>query len=136
MYKPLGSDVIDEHTNFVVPESGAKNAMLWHQRIRHIAEKCFQILHGNSMVEGMRNVSLDLNFREHCVYGKQNKVSFPFGARREKGILELVHSDVFGPMSIPSLGIYVYYVSFIDDFSSNTCIYFLKNKFKYFHRFK
>lgn len=37
-------------------------------------------------------------------------MSFPFGAKRVKGILELVHSDVFGPMSVPSLGKSVYCV--------------------------
>ena len=43
-------------------------------------------------------------------------MSFPFGGKRVKQILELVHSDVFGPMKVPSLGNFVYYVSFIDDF--------------------
>ena len=66
------------------------------------------------MVEGMSNLSLDFYFCEHYVYGKQNRVSFPSGAKRENKILELVHSDVFGPVLIPSLGKSVYYVSFID----------------------
>ena len=57
-------------------------------------------------------------------------MSFPFGSKRAKHILELVHSDVFGPMKVPSLGNSMYYVSFIDDFSRNTWIYFLKNKFE------
>jgi hypothetical protein len=56
------------------------------------------------MVEGMSNFSLDFDFCEHCLYGKQNRVRFPSGATRAKGILHLVHSDVFGPMSVPSLG--------------------------------
>jgi hypothetical protein len=55
-------------------------------------------------------------------------VRFPSGATREKGILELVHSDVFGPVSVPSLGGSLYYVSFIDDFSRKTWIYFLRKK--------
>jgi hypothetical protein len=55
---------------------------------------------------------------------------------REEGILHLVHSDVFGAMSVPSLGKYMYYVSFIDDFSRNTWIYFLKKKSEVFDRFK
>ena len=88
------------------------------------------------MVEGMSNYSLDFYFYEHCVYGKQNRVTLPSGAMREEGILQLVHSDVFGPMSIPSLGKSVYYVSFIDEFSKNTWIYFLRNKFEVFDRFK
>ena len=76
------------------------------------------------MVEGMSNSSLYFNFCEHCLYGKQNRVSFPYGAKRENKILELVHSDVYGPVSVPSLGKAMYYVSFIGDFSRNTWIYF------------
>jgi hypothetical protein len=47
-----------------------------------------------------------------------------------------VHNDVFGPVSIPSLGEFVYCISFIDDFSRNTWIYFFKNKSKFFDSFK
>jgi hypothetical protein len=71
------------------------------------------------MVEGISNCSLDFDFCEHCVYGKQNWVRFPSSVMRAEGILQLVHNDVFGPMSIPSLGKSMYYVSFIDDFSWN-----------------
>ena len=52
----------------------------------------------------MSNSSLDFDFYENCVYGKQNLVIFPSGGKREKQILKLVHSDVFGPMKVPSLG--------------------------------
>jgi hypothetical protein len=88
------------------------------------------------MVEGMSNCSLDFGFYEHCLYGKQNWVRFPPGATRGEGILQLVHSDVFGPVLVPSLGKSVYYVSFIDDFLRNTWIYFLKKKFEVFEKFK
>ena len=106
--------------------------MIWHQMLGNIEEKGLWILHGNGMVECMSNFSLDFDFCEHCLYGKQNRVSFPSGAKRENKILELVHSDVFGPVSVPSLGKYVYYVPFIDDFSRNTCIYFLRKKYEFF----
>ena len=39
-------------------------------------------------------------------------------------------------MSSSSLSGYVYYVSFIDDFSRKTWIYFLKNKDEVFSKFK
>jgi hypothetical protein len=55
---------------------------------------------------------------------------------RVEGILQLVHSDVFGLVSVPSLGKSMYYVSFIDDFLRNTWIYFLRKKSKVFDRFK
>ena len=47
-----------------------------------------------------------------------------------------MHSDVFGPVKVPSLGKPMYYVSFIDDVSRNTWIYFLKKKSEAFDRFK
>jgi hypothetical protein len=49
--------------------------------------------------------------------------------------MELVHSVVFGPVLVPSLGGSRYYVYFIDDFSSMTWIYFMKKKSKVFERF-
>ena len=51
-------------------------------------------------------------------------MSVPSGGKRTKQILELVHSDVFGPVKVPSLGKSVYYVSIIDDFLRNAWIYF------------
>jgi hypothetical protein len=110
--------------------------MLWNQRLGHIREKGLRLLHSKGMVECMSNCSLDFYFFEHCVYGKHNQVRFPSGATRAKGILQLVHSDVFGPVSVASLGKYVYYVSFIDDLSRNTLIYFFRKKFEVFDRFK
>ena len=78
------------------------------------------------MVEGMSNCNSYFDLCEHCLYGKNNRVKFPSGATRAKEILELIHSDVFGHVHVPSLGVYLYYVSFIDEFSQNTWLYFLK----------
>ena len=90
LYKPQGSTVINGCNSSVIPEGGAEilavsgeKTMLWHQRLGHIGGKGLQILHGNGMVEAMSNWSLDFDFYEHCVYGKYNWVSFPFGAKRE-----------------------------------------------------
>jgi hypothetical protein len=118
------------------PTVSREKVMLWHQRLGHIGEKGLRLLHDKGMVEGMSNFSLDFDFCEHCVYGKHNQVRFPSSATREEGILQLVHSDVFGPMSVPSLVKSVYYVSFIYDFSRNTWIYFLTKKSEVFDGFK
>jgi hypothetical protein len=85
-------------------------------------------MHNKGMVEGFPNCKLEVDFCEHCIYGKQNRVRVPSGVTREKGILELIHSDVFGPIPIPSLGRSLYYVSFIDDFSKKTWIYLPRKK--------
>ena len=48
----------------------------------------------------------------------------------------MIHSDVCGPMSSSSLSGYVYYVSFVDEFSRKTWIYFMKNKDEVFSKLK
>ena len=110
--------------------------MLWNQRLGHIGEKGLRGLQGKGMVEGMNDCTIDFDFCEHCKYGKQNWVIFVFGSIKAKEIIELIHSDVFGSVHVPSLGKFVYYVSFTDVFSRNTWIYLLKNKSKVFAKFK
>ena len=100
--------------NTIVPESkdeeskildiSGGDTMLWHQRPGHIGENGLQSLQGKGTVEGMSNFNFDFDFCEHCLYGKQNRVKFLYGATREKEIPELIYSDVFGPIPIPSLG--------------------------------
>ena len=48
----------------------------------------------------------------------------------------MIHSDICGPMSSPSLSGCLYYVLFIDDYSRKSWIYFLKVKSETFNKFK
>ena len=50
--------------------------------------------------------------------------------------MDIVHSDVCGPITTTSLSGYVYYVSLIDYYSHKTWIYFLKGKNEVFSKFK
>lgn len=63
-----------------------------------------------------------------CGLGKYTKTPFPSNDNRVVGILDLVHSDVFSPMFHISLSGHEYYVTFIDDYSRKTWIFFLKTK--------
>jgi hypothetical protein len=51
------------------------------------------------MAEAFPESGLEVVFCEHCIYGKQSWVKFPSEVTRENGILELVHSDVFGSVT-------------------------------------
>jgi hypothetical protein len=68
--------------------------------------------------------------------GRTSRTLFQRGTRKAEGALELIHSDVCGPMPSSSISGYVYYVSFIDDYSRKTWIYFLKSKDEVFSKFK
>ena len=71
-----------------------------------------------------------------CAKGKNIKNLFPKSETKIKGALELIHSDVCGPMPSTPLSGYEYYITFIDDYSRKTWIYFLKAKDEVFGKFK
>ena len=71
-----------------------------------------------------------------CVKGKNKKKTFPSSESKAKGVLEIIQSNVCGPMSASSLSRYAYHVSFIDYFSRKTWIYFMKKKDEVFNKFK
>jgi hypothetical protein len=89
------------------------------------------------MVCGMPSIYFSKNeICKGCILGKNIKKAFPSSDDRAQGILDLVHSDVCGPMSSPSLSGCLYYVIFIDDCSRKCWIYFLKAKSDTFDKFK
>jgi transposase InsO family protein len=71
-----------------------------------------------------------------CAQGKNIKNPFPKRDSKAEGVLEIIHSDVCGPMPSSSISGYVYYVSFIDDYSRKTWVYLLKSKDEVFSKFK
>jgi transposase InsO family protein len=71
-----------------------------------------------------------------CAQGKNIKNPLLKRDNKAEGVLELIHSDVCGPMPSTSISGYVYYVFFIDDYSHKTWVYFLKSKDEVFSKFK
>jgi len=67
----------------------------------------------------------------------RKKVSFSKTSKSSKvERLTLMHTDVWGPAPVKSLGGSQYYVTFIDDFTRKVWVYFLKNKSDVFYVFK
>jgi hypothetical protein len=71
-----------------------------------------------------------------CALGKNAKVAFPSSESKSKGILDLIHSDVCGLMLVASVQGFSYRVTFIDEFSRKTWIFFMKTKDEVFSRFQ
>jgi len=100
---------------------------LWHRRLGHISEKGLNFLSNKNLLPGIKSAAL--RKCSHCLAGKQNRVAFRSSPpSRKSGILDLVHSDVCGPMKTKSLGGSIYFVTFIDDFSRKIWVYTLKTK--------
>ena len=71
-----------------------------------------------------------------CARGKNIKNPFLKTETKTKGTLELIHSNVCGPIPSTYLSGYGYYVTFIDDYSIKNLINFLKMKDVVFRKFK
>ena len=67
--------------------------------------------------------------------GKYAKATFHEKVNQALGILERVHSDMWGPLSTASTKKYKYYVIFFDEFSRKCWIYFMEKKDQTFSKF-
>ncbi|GKD43901.1 putative RNA-directed DNA polymerase, partial [Tanacetum coccineum] len=76
---------------------------LWHKRLGHMSEKGMSILSKKNVLSGVHDINLKKC--SHYLAGKQTRLAFksrsPF---RMENILDLVHSDVCGPMKTKTLG--------------------------------
>ncbi len=77
-----------------------EGAMLWHERLGHLNMASLKEL--DAMVDGMNLKEVPLHhICEACVKGKHQRTSFPKeGATRVSQLLEIVHTNVCGPMRI------------------------------------
>ncbi|KAI9201145.1 hypothetical protein LWI28_018928 [Acer negundo] len=113
---------------------------LWHLRYGHLNFESLKQLGSKKMVKGLSNIHHPNEMCESCVLSKQHRNSFGKEANwRATMPLELVHTDVCGPLTPVSNGQNQYFLTFIDDYSRKTWVYFLKRKsevFGYFKEFK
>lgn len=101
----------------------------WHRKMGHMSYtglKSLQRTDDNININGKREIIRNCF---NCAEGKQSRA--PFHKKdveiKTSSILELIHSDLCGPMST-SLGGARYFSVFVDDFSRKVFVYFLQEK--------
>ncbi|KAJ2943165.1 hypothetical protein O0L34_g18874 [Tuta absoluta] len=120
-------------------DAASLSSELWHRRLGHLSHRGVSTL--SNIASGIK-----LQPSQHgaavkecvsCVEGKQAVQSFPRGvAKRATQLLELVHSDVCGPMPVCNIGGSTYLLTFTDDFSRKIYGYLLKQKSEVLSKFK
>jgi transposase InsO family protein len=110
--------------------------MVSHTRFGHLPFQSLSLLHKHFMVKGLLVFKEKNSPCESCILGKHKRTSFPQSSAQAKQHLELVHTDLCGPIQTNSIGGYIYFLTFIDDFSKKIWIYFLRHKFETFAKFK
>lgn len=123
----VADDPANAESAFCINES---NISLWHYRHGHLNSKDLQKL-SSGMALGMK-LSSDAEegkMRKPCVLGKGHRA--PFNKERSSNaekVLELVHSDLCGPITPKSIGGGVYMLTLTDDYSRASWVRFLAKK--------
>ncbi|KAM1079184.1 hypothetical protein ACFX2B_013776 [Malus domestica] len=110
---------------------------LWHKRFGHLNMQSLRNLQKYEMVQGLPQLD-DMNeVCEGCALGKQHRENFETGkAWRAEKPLELIHTDVCGPMKNASISGNKYFLTFIDDYSRMCWVYFMRLKSEVFNIFR
>ncbi|KAM1556843.1 hypothetical protein PS2_040150 [Malus domestica] len=112
-------------------------ARLWHCRYGHLSWNGLKVLQQKRMVEGMPQFTASQRVCEDCLVGRQHRDPFPRESTwRASEVLQLVHADICGPINPMSNSKKRYLITFIDDFSRKTWVYFLVEKSEAFGTFK
>ena len=102
---------------------------MWHCHLGHIGVKRMKKLHADGLLES-------LDACEPFLMGKMIKTPFSRTMERATDLLEIIHTDVCGPMSVEDRDVYRYFLTFTYDLSRYGYIYLMKHKSKTFEKFK
>ena len=101
---------------------------LWHEQFGHLNFRSLLNLCKEKKVTGLPMVSCKNGVCSGCVLGKHHWDSFE---KHASAPLQLVHSDLCGPFPTVSFSAFKYFLTFVDDYSRRTWVYFLNSKANY-----
>ena len=123
----INLDCNNSSFSFVTSTSNAQevDSQLWHARLSHIGKDRLDRLAKTGLLGELSRI--DLPICEHCLQGKLTRK--PFGkTTRANFPLQLVHSDVCGPMNVKARHGASYFITFIDDYTRYGFVYPIKHK--------
>ena len=118
----------------VSEENNLSTLEIWHKRLGHLNYKDLKKFLTELKISF--NKSKVICVCETCIEGKFTQIPFPKCSSRKTDILEIVHSDLFGPTRTESIGGARYVMTFVDDASRWSTVKFLKSKSEALTAFK
>jgi transposase InsO family protein len=103
---------------------------LWHRRLAHVGMKNLHKLLKGEHILGLTNVHFEKDrVCSACQAGKQVSANHPHkNIMTTDRPLELLHMDLFGPISYISISVSKYCPVIVDDYSCFTWVFFLQEK--------
>jgi len=116
-----------KHQCFSMTRNGSE--WLWHLRFGHLNFRDLSRLSQCTMVKDLPHIRVPETVCKECVECKQTRNSFQeVLPQKSAAKLDVIHSDVCGPMQVDTPGGSRYFVLFIDDWTRKAWIYLLKRK--------
>ena len=107
-----------------------KNAEVWHKKLGHLNYTYLKKL--TSISTGIENLKFEVDelnaLCEVCVKSKQSRQPFSETRSRATRPLELVHTDLCGPITPSTWDNNKYIVTFLDDYTHFVMLYLINNK--------
>jgi len=107
-----------ENATYAVSSNTTDSSTEWHRKLGHLNWKDMLMMLRNDMVSGLDfKVDNTLPACDICAAGKLTSLPFPKRGKRTSAPLEIVHTDLCGPMRKESQGGASYFLTFTDDYS-------------------
>ena len=118
------------HVNDAYCLNAESKEFIWHRRFGYLNERSLHTLASQKLVDDFdHNTCKRMPFCKSCVEGKLHRTPFPSASRKRAEVpLGLVHSGVCGPLNSKSLSGARYFLTFVDEKTRYTWVYFLKSK--------
>ena len=88
-------------------------------------------------VRGIPNLKkADVGLCKNCQIGKMGKTSFKSKNYQSEDILEIVHTDLCGPIGVESYTGEKFFIIFVNDYSRMMTVMYLREKLEEFEKFK
>ncbi|PWA82283.1 ribonuclease H-like domain-containing protein [Artemisia annua] len=119
--------ISSEKATCLIAKATLEEAHLWHRRLGHVNFKNINKLVKGNLVRGLPSKTFKTDHScLACKKGKQHKASCKkLGERTVREPLELLHMDLFGPVSVSSLNKKKYCLVVTDDCSRFSWVFFL-----------
>ena len=117
----------DSSIFLTLSDNASDNSIIWHARLGHIGQERMTRLAKEGRIGNLAKVTLSTC--EHCLVGKSKRK--PFGkATRASFPLQLIHSDICGPMNVRAKHGGFYFITFIDDYTRYGHVYLISHESK------
>jgi len=123
---PESSSIVALRLTGIGGPGGVTEGDLWHRRLAHLGIDAVRSM--PRVVNGMPAAVSKVTPCDGCVLGKLHRQPFTPNTKRAQKPLDLIHSDICGPMQVASLGGARYFVLFIDDATRFTEVFIIKKK--------